>query len=208
LSRRRSESPSRRSASTAVWVFLQTGTARASNLRPFAVRVIRRARPSAGSAVTLTRPRHGNTLRTAVRVVRSILSRDATAAMPGGSGSSCVAQQAWQSRAHPLPLTGPPTTMPQKTAPGNISLIHHACRPTIGIAETAPCSAIRDSFGSTRWTARSNSKPECSLRSTDNERDGHFRASLGRQPEHVPGGAAPRSASPYLQYFPVSCHRQ
>jgi hypothetical protein len=86
LLRRRSESPSRRSASTAVWVFLQTGTARASNLRPFAVRVIRRARPSAGSAATLTRPRRRNALRTAVRVVRSIPSRDATAAIPGGFG--------------------------------------------------------------------------------------------------------------------------
>jgi hypothetical protein len=86
LFRRRSESPAGRSASTAAWVFLQTGTARESNLRPFAVRVIRRPRPSAGSAVTLIMPRRCNGFRTAVRVVRSIPSRDATAAIPGGSG--------------------------------------------------------------------------------------------------------------------------
>ncbi len=86
LLRRRSESPSRRSASTAVWVFFQTGTARASNLRPFAVRVIRRPRPSAGSAVILSKPRRRKGLRAAVNVVRSIASNEATAAIPGGCG--------------------------------------------------------------------------------------------------------------------------
>jgi|HubBroStandDraft_2_1064218.scaffolds.fasta_scaffold07257_2 hypothetical protein len=86
LFRRRSESPSRRSASTVVWVLLQTGTARASNLRPFAVRVIRRPRPSSGSAVILSRPRRRKGLRAAVKVVRSIASSKATAAIPGGFG--------------------------------------------------------------------------------------------------------------------------
>ena len=86
LLRRRSESPSRRSASTAAWVFLQTGTALASNLRPFAVRVMRRPRPSAGSGVILSRPRRRKGLRAAVKVVRSIASSEAAAAIPGGFG--------------------------------------------------------------------------------------------------------------------------
>jgi hypothetical protein len=86
LFRRRSESPSLRSASTAVWVFVQTGTARASNPCPFAVSVIRRPRPSAGSAVTLTRRRRHKGFRAAVKVVRSMASSKATAAIPDGFG--------------------------------------------------------------------------------------------------------------------------
>jgi hypothetical protein len=86
LFRKRSKSPSCRRASTAVWVLLQTGTARASNLRPFAVRVNRRPRPSAGSVVILSRPRRRKGLRAAVKVVRSIASSKATAAIPGGFG--------------------------------------------------------------------------------------------------------------------------
>ena len=84
--RRRSGLWSRRRPSMLRWVLCQTGTACTSSLRPFGVRVIRRARPSVGSGVILTRPRRWRGLRAAVRVVRSIASSDATAAMPVGSG--------------------------------------------------------------------------------------------------------------------------
>jgi hypothetical protein len=68
------------------WVLFQMGTARASNLRPFGVSVIRRTRRSAESAVMLSRARRRKGLRAAVNVVRSIASSDATAAIDGGSG--------------------------------------------------------------------------------------------------------------------------
>ncbi len=62
------------------------GTARASNLRPFGVSVIRRVRRSAESAVTLSRARRRKGLRAAVKVVRSMARSDATDAIDGGSG--------------------------------------------------------------------------------------------------------------------------
>jgi hypothetical protein len=86
LFRRRSGSPLGTSASISQCVRCQTGTARTSRLRPFAVRVVRRLRRSLASAVTLTRPRRCNGFRAAVKVVRSIASSDATAPIPGGSG--------------------------------------------------------------------------------------------------------------------------
>jgi len=67
------------------WVLFQMGTARASNLRPFDVRVSKRERRSLGFAVMLSRARRCKGLRAAVKVVRSIASSDATAAIPGGS---------------------------------------------------------------------------------------------------------------------------
>jgi hypothetical protein len=82
----RSRSPSRRSTSIAACVFFHIGTALVSNLRPCAVRIIRRPRRSAGSGVILTRPRRCRGLRAAVKVVRSMARRDATAVIPGGFG--------------------------------------------------------------------------------------------------------------------------
>jgi len=84
--RSRSGSPSDSSPSTSRCVLCQTGTARTSTPRPFAVRVIRRLRRSIESAVTLTRPLRCSGLRAAVNVVRSMASSDATDAMPGASG--------------------------------------------------------------------------------------------------------------------------
>jgi hypothetical protein len=86
LFRRRLESRLKSRLSTARWVFFQTGTARTSNLRPFSVNVIRRARRSAGSTLILSRARRCRGLRAAVKVVRSMASTDATASIPGGSG--------------------------------------------------------------------------------------------------------------------------
>ena len=83
--RKRSGSPSGTSASIAMWVLLQTGTARASNLRPLGVSVITRLRRSVWSALILSKPRRCNGLRAAVKVVRSIPSSDATAPIAGGS---------------------------------------------------------------------------------------------------------------------------
>ena len=68
------------------WVLFQMGTARASNLRPFDVSAIKRERRSIGFAVRLSKARRCKGLRAAVKVVRSIASSDATAAIPGGSG--------------------------------------------------------------------------------------------------------------------------
>ena len=84
--RNRSGSPSGSSSSTATWVFLHTGTARASNLRPLAVSVMTRLRRSAGPALTFTKPRRSNGFRAAVNVVRSIPRSDATAPISGGCG--------------------------------------------------------------------------------------------------------------------------
>ena len=84
--RRRSGSPWPRRASTATWVLFQTGTARASNLRPFGVKAIRRLRRSDGSVVILSSPRRRKGLRAAVSVVGSIASSAATAPMVGGAG--------------------------------------------------------------------------------------------------------------------------
>lgn len=84
--RKRSGSPSGSRASTAMWVLLQTGTARASNLRPFGFSVTMRLRRSAESTCILSKPRRANGFRAAVNVVRSIPSSDATAPKSGGSG--------------------------------------------------------------------------------------------------------------------------
>lgn len=84
--RKRSGSPWGRRDSTAMWVLLQTGRARASNLRPLGVSVMIQLRRSAGLTVIVSKRRRCNGLRAAVRVVRSIPSSDATALMSGGSG--------------------------------------------------------------------------------------------------------------------------
>lgn len=84
--RRRSGSPSGRRVSTAAWVLLQMGTARASSLCPLGVRVRTRPRRSVGATVILSRRRRCNGLRAAVNVVRSIPSSDATGPMSGGFG--------------------------------------------------------------------------------------------------------------------------
>ena len=84
--RKRSGSPSRRRASTAMWVLFQTGTAHASTLRPLGVSVIVRLRRSAESTLILSKPLCANGLRAAVNVVGSIPSSDATAPISGGSG--------------------------------------------------------------------------------------------------------------------------
>lgn len=86
LLRRRSESPFGKRPSIFEWVRFQTGTARISKCRPFGVSVIRRLRPSSGSGVTLIRPRRSKGFSAAVKVVRSIASSEATAAIPGAFG--------------------------------------------------------------------------------------------------------------------------
>jgi hypothetical protein len=62
------------------------GTAWANNVIPFGVRAIKRLRRSAGSGVTFTNPRRCSGFNAAVNVVRSIASKDDTAAIAGGSG--------------------------------------------------------------------------------------------------------------------------
>jgi hypothetical protein len=86
LSRRRFGSASRRRPSISWWVRSQIGTALANNVMPFGVRAISRLRRSPGSAATITNPRRSNGFNAAVNVVRSIVSKDATAAIAGGSG--------------------------------------------------------------------------------------------------------------------------
>lgn len=63
-----------------------TGTARARSLRPFSVRMRTRLRRSDGSDSTVTRPRRSRGFNAAVRVVRSMASREATGPIGGGSG--------------------------------------------------------------------------------------------------------------------------
>ena len=58
----------------------------ANNVIPFGVGAIKRLRRSPGSAATVTNPRRSNGFNAAVNVVRSIASKDATAAIAGGSG--------------------------------------------------------------------------------------------------------------------------
>jgi len=84
--RRRSGSPDPRRASTAAWVLVHAGTARASNFLPCEVNASRRARWSLWSELILTRPRRCSGFKAAVRVVRSIASNDATAPMVGAAG--------------------------------------------------------------------------------------------------------------------------
>jgi len=84
--RRRSGSPGPRRASTEACVVIHTGTARASNILPFGVNSSRRTRWSRRSVVILIRRRRCSGFRTAVKVVRSIASSDATAPMVGASG--------------------------------------------------------------------------------------------------------------------------
>ena len=86
LLRRRFRSPSGSRPSSCRWVRSQMGTALANNVIPFGARVIKRLRRSPGSAVTVTNPRLCNGFSAAVKVVRSIASKDATAAIAGGSG--------------------------------------------------------------------------------------------------------------------------
>jgi hypothetical protein len=84
--RRRSGSPGPRRASSAAWVLVHTGTARANNCLPCGVNSSRRARWSPWSVVILIRPRRRSGFRAAVKVVRSIASKDATAPIVGASG--------------------------------------------------------------------------------------------------------------------------
>ena len=84
--RRRSASLGPRLASTAAWVFVHTGTARASNFLPCGVNSSRRARLSSWSGLILIRLRRCSGLRAAVNVVRSIASNDATDPIVGASG--------------------------------------------------------------------------------------------------------------------------
>jgi hypothetical protein len=84
--RRRSGSPRSRRVSTAAWVLIHTGTARASNSFPRGVNSSRRARLSSRFVVILIKPRRRSGFRAAVKVVRSIASNDATAPIVGGSG--------------------------------------------------------------------------------------------------------------------------
>lgn len=84
--RRRSGSPGPRRASTAAWVLVHTGTARASSFLPCEVNSSRRARLSSWSVLILISPRRRSGLRAAVNVVRSIASNDATDPIVGASG--------------------------------------------------------------------------------------------------------------------------
>ena len=68
--------------------------------------------------------------------------------------------------------------------------------------------AIRSTFSSDCWVVRLNSKPLCSLHSSDNEPGGCYRADSGMLRENAPGRAGPRFASPYRPYSPASCQRQ
>ena len=83
--RRRSGSPGPRRASSAAWVLVHTGTARASDCLPCGVNSSRRARWSPWSVVILIRPRCRSGFRAAVKVVRSIASNEATAPIVGAS---------------------------------------------------------------------------------------------------------------------------
>jgi hypothetical protein len=84
--RRRSDSPRPRRASTAAWVLIHTGTARASNFFPCGVNSSRRARWSSWFVLIFIRPRRCSGFRAALKVVRSIASNDATAPIAGASG--------------------------------------------------------------------------------------------------------------------------
>jgi hypothetical protein len=84
--RRRSGSPGPRRASTEAWVVFHTGTARASNFLPCGVNCSRRARWSSWSVVTLIRLWRCSGFSAAVKVVRSIASKEATAPIVGASG--------------------------------------------------------------------------------------------------------------------------
>ncbi len=64
----------------------QIGTALANRVLRFGVRVIQRLRRSSGSAATVTNPGLSNGFRAAVYLVRSIATKDATAAIAGGWG--------------------------------------------------------------------------------------------------------------------------
>jgi|SRR5215471_2684647 len=114
LFRKRSGSPSGRRASTATWVFLQTGTARTSNLRPLGVSIMMRLRRSAESTLILSKPRRFNGLRAAVNVVRSTPSSVATApclAVLDGSVTSSAKIARWSvqsgARHHRAPAPSP-----------------------------------------------------------------------------------------------------
>jgi len=84
--RKRSASLGPRRVSSAPWVRVQTGTARASNSLPGVVNSRRRARWSLRSVMILISLRRRNGFKAAVNVVRSIASNDATAPTVGGSG--------------------------------------------------------------------------------------------------------------------------
>jgi hypothetical protein len=94
--RSRSRSPILSDASTSRWVCSQTGIADASRVLPAGVRLNRRPRRSAGSLVTVSRPRRWSGLIAAVRVVRSMARRVATETNPAGSGRlSDIKRENW-----------------------------------------------------------------------------------------------------------------
>jgi hypothetical protein len=84
--RSRSDSPGARRASTAACSLRHTGTALASNFFPRGVNSSRRARWSCWFGVILSSPRRLSGFSAAVKVVRSIASKDATAPIVGASG--------------------------------------------------------------------------------------------------------------------------
>ena len=83
--RRSGLDPVRRHAISA-WVRRHTGTAASTSARPAGVKVRRRVRLSALSAVTVTKPRRLSGFRLAVKVVRSIASKADTLPMLAASG--------------------------------------------------------------------------------------------------------------------------
>ena len=86
LPRRRFGSLFGTSPSISWWVPSQIGTALANRVLPFGVRVIQLLPRSPGSAATVTNPGLPNGFRAAVNLVRSIATKDATAAIAGGWG--------------------------------------------------------------------------------------------------------------------------
>ena len=86
LLRKSSGSPFGMRCSISRWVRSHTGTARASRLSPLAVRIKIRFRRSEGFWEILTNPRRSKGFKAAVRVVRSMASREATGPIGGGSG--------------------------------------------------------------------------------------------------------------------------
>ena len=83
---RRFGSPFGTSPSISWWVRSQIGTALANRVLPFGVRVIERLRRSSGLAAAVTNPGLSNGFRAAANLVRSIATKDATAAIAGGWG--------------------------------------------------------------------------------------------------------------------------
>ena len=84
--RRRSGSPGSSRPSTAAWVLVHTGTARANNFLPCGVNSSKRERWSSRFVVILISLRRRSGFRAAVKVVRSIARSEATEPIVGASG--------------------------------------------------------------------------------------------------------------------------